>query len=99
MFQFSLPAEVGQSVSYPTRGGCAEGTATIKRVFANQKLGAHYLLETLTLRVMRFSSISHAVPRWPCRTRRRLFDCAYFKKPKLVDGHKVYSSDMWTSTD
>jgi hypothetical protein len=45
MFQFSLPAEVGQSVSYPTRGGCAEGTATIKRVFANQKLGAHYLLE------------------------------------------------------
>ena len=31
MFQFSLPAEVGQSVSYPTRGGCAEGTATIMK--------------------------------------------------------------------
>ena len=97
MFQFSLPAEVGQSVSYPTRGGCAEGTATIKRVFANQKLGAHYLLE-ITNTAGDAVFFNFPCSAGPCRTRRRLFDCAYFKKPKLVDGHKVYSSDMWTST-
>ena len=50
--------------------------------------------EVFTKKVSQFNTLDPT----SCAIKLNSYECAYFKKPKLVDGHKVYSSDMWTST-
>ena len=50
--------------------------------------------QVFTKKVSQFNTLDPT----SCAIKLNSYECAYFKKPKLVDGHKVYSSDMWTST-